>query len=193
MNLNYDPFSGFDPSKVEDKKPLELLPQGRYLVHVESFENKPIKNGESGSGTNFTIVVRDGEHVNRKIWLWLNMNHNDPKTKGWAEQEAKAMCNAIGIPKPLAIQAIFGKPFVVEVICKTDKDGEMRNKIKSYHPASEWNAVPSNAGAPAAVQRQAAQAYAQPQQQQTPAQGGGGTATATPAQQRPRGKQSWMG
>lgn len=188
---DYDPIAGFDANTVEPMAPMVAIPSGRYLCHIEKIEDKATKAG-TGTRTEFTLTIRDGEYINRKVWVSLNLKNPSEQAVEIARRELSAICKAVGVLKPKTRNELVNKPLVIDVSSKKDDQGELRNNVKGYFAASEWNNVPAKTSPPPAVQRQAAQAYAQPQQQQPPAQGGGGTATAAPAQPRQRGKASWM-
>lgn len=142
---------GFDSNQHDDPG-FEPLPEGDYLMIVESSELKPTKAG-TGSGINMKLQVIDGPCKGRTMFWWLNYNNPNETAQRIGRSELASLCRAVNILNPKDTMELHNIPFRAHVVVTPAKDGyDAGNKIKkveSKSAAATAAAINTVSGAPA--------------------------------------------
>lgn len=122
---------GFDP-----------LPEGKYLVVVESSEDKPTKKGD-GTGLSFKLQVIDGEFKGRTMFWWMNYNNPNETAQKIGRAELAMLCRAVGVLMPKDTMELHNIPFTAHIVV-TPARGEYDagNKVKKAEPKSAYAEQP---------------------------------------------------
>ena len=147
-------IKGFDSTQHDDPG-FDPLPEGNYLMIVESSELKPTKAG-TGSGINLKLQVIDGENKGRTMFWWLNYNNPNETAQRIGRSELAALCRAVNILQPKDTMELHNIPFVAHVVVTPAKDGyDPGNKVKKVESKAEFakasqaaGVAPANSGAP---------------------------------------------
>lgn len=124
--------SGFNPEDDYGTFGTDLLPVGRYNVHIVDSEKKENKK-DTGSYIKLVMEVLDGPQKGRKIFENLNLWHSNSVTVRIAMAEMKALCNACGGLRPAQTEELHSIPFIVKLGQKMREDTkEMQNSIKGF-------------------------------------------------------------
>lgn len=134
-------IKGFDSTQHDDPG-FDPLPEGNYLMIVESSELKATKAG-TGSGINLKLQVIDGENKGRTMFWWLNYNNPNETAQRIGRSELAALCRAVNILQPKDTMELHNIPFVAHVVV-TPAKGE-------YGPGNKISKVESKSAAMAAA------------------------------------------
>jgi hypothetical protein len=158
----------FDPSAVPPAQPREILPPGKYLVHIVESEMKATKDG-GGQYLQIVFAVLDGQYANKKVYDRLNLINANATAVEIANRALADICLATGTGPVSDSEQLHWKPLTITVKVDPTKGGYgPSNSISAYAPAG------------------AAVAQATQQQQQPPAGPPTGQFQPQPAQpQRP--------
>lgn len=138
----------FDASTVAPKSSFAPIPAGVYLAHITESDVVPLKSGK-GTALKLTFEILDGQFKGRKIWENLNIQHTNPDTQRYAQQDLSAICHATGNIKLNETSALHFKPVKIKVSIRPASGGyDEGNAIKGYESAS--GAKPAAFTAPAA-------------------------------------------
>lgn len=138
----------FDASQVAPKSSFAPIPAGTYLAHITESDVAPLKSGK-GTGLKLTFEILDGQFKGRKLWENLNIQHTNPDTQKYAQQDLSAICHATGNIKLTETSALHFKPVKIKVTIRPASGGyDEGNAIKGYENAS--GAKPAAFSAPAA-------------------------------------------
>lgn len=85
----------FDATGVEPAAPRDLLPPGKYPVHIVQSEMRPTRSGD-GQYLWLELDVIEGPHQGRKIWDQLNLVNPNQQTVDIAQRTLSAICHAVG-------------------------------------------------------------------------------------------------
>lgn len=111
----------------------EIIPAGTYTCVIIKAEDKITKTG-SGRGPSMELVVDEGEHKGTKVWDWLLLEHDNPKTQSIARRNWTALCVSLGMPEgPDQLTDIAYKRF--QVVLKVEAaNGQYpaRNRVSYY-------------------------------------------------------------
>jgi hypothetical protein len=139
-------LAGFNANEVPESS-FEVLPPGVYTVMATQEEEKE-NSQKRGSYLMFVLDVLTEVYSGKKLWVYLNLWHENEAARPPAQRELAALCLAVGVPTPKQSSELLGKPFLVAVDIEKDKQGKDRNRITGYYPVG---AVPAAAApAPAA-------------------------------------------
>lgn len=147
-------IKGFDSTQHDDPG-FDPLPEGNYLMIVESSELKATKAG-TGSGINLKLQVIDGENKGRTMFWWLNYINPNETAQRIGRSELAALCRAVNILQPKDTMELHNIPFVAHVVVTPAKDGYAPgNKVKKVESKAEFakasqatGVAPVNSGAP---------------------------------------------
>lgn len=135
-------LAGFDANNVPESD-FSALPEGKYVVIATASEEKVTKAG-TGKYLQITFEVLDGAHKGRKIWARLNLWNPNPQAVIIAQRELRALCLAVGIPRPNDSAELHNKPLVMTLGVELDDRKRETNRIDNYEPLNVG-------GAPAAA------------------------------------------
>ncbi len=159
----------FDATSVEPSQPFEVIPAGKYPVHIVASDLKPTSNG-AGQYIWLELDILDGEYKGRKIWDRLNVINPNPQAVEIAQRALSALCHACGVMAFTDTEELHWKPILATVRVRPPKgDYAASNEIRGYSPIG--GTVPAASAAANAPQNQSAPAPAAP--------------TATPASSSP--------
>lgn len=85
----------FDATQVEPNAPFEVLPAGKYPVHIVASDMRPTKDG-NGSYLWLELEVLDGEQKGRKVYDRLNLDNQNQQAVEIAQRALSAICHATG-------------------------------------------------------------------------------------------------
>mgnify|MGYP002718625015 CR=1 FL=1 len=145
---------GFNANDVAPSQGGGPLPPGEYTFHAVEEELKPNSKG-TGHVLAMTYEVVEGEQAGRKVWVNMNVAHQNPKAQKIGQEELSALCHATGQMQVEDSQELLWKTFRAVTKVTTDDQGRERAEIKKYlfgdqpaPPASKPAATPP-AGGPA--------------------------------------------
>jgi len=136
----------FDPNSVEKRDNVfELLPAGWYDAQVVESDINFLKTG-NGQCLKLTFEVLTEGFRGRKVWVRLNVQHNNPTAEKIAQQQLRELCEAVGVGRMTDTSQLHNKPVSVKVKIRTDQTGQ-------YEPQNEINAFKAigSVGAPSAA------------------------------------------
>ena len=166
----------FDPDSVPASEfNGEPLPAGMYQVQISESDIAETKSG-SGTMLKLTFDVMAGEHANRKLWVNLNIRHQNAQAQSIAQRALADIFQATGTPPSRNSEDLHFKPLMVRVTIKQDEAYGPRNEVKAYKPLAGVSGgavrpAPSRPAAPPAHRPAAAAVTA----------GGGGRPWGRPA------------
>lgn len=134
-------IGNFDAATVAPATKLTALPTGEYLMAITDSEMKTTRdsNGQFLAMTFTVLQSAVPDHINRKVFLNLDLINSDQGKVNSAQRVLSAICHAIGVMKLQDSQQLHGLPMTCSVKYVPAK-GEWaeRNKIDEYKPASEY-------------------------------------------------------
>ena len=140
-------LQGFDANNVEPQTGFEPLPIGDYSAIISASEMKATKSGE-GEYLQLTLEVLDEAFKGRRLWVRMNLKNKNEVAVKIAQAELSAICRAVGVMTPSDSTQLHNIPFKIKVGMEKNKEnGELQNKIKSYHPSSEAPHAAANVAA----------------------------------------------
>lgn len=147
-NPDAEPSSGFTP-----------MPAGDYTLEI--VESDYVANGKgTGMVLKLTAQVVDGEFAERKLFINLNLEHDNSVAQDIAQRDFAALRRAVGVLNPVDSEDLHFKTFKVRLGIEKRKDtGDLQNAIKKYYFDGEGGA-PANDNRAAANENRPA-----PQQQ----------------------------
>ncbi len=146
---------GFDSSAVAPQASRDPLPAGTYDVEITGSEVKETakKNG-TGLKLEYT-VISPAEFVNRKIFGFINLRHENPDAENIGQSQLSALCRAVGIGKLDDSDQLFSKIVRVRVKVRPAANGyEASNDVTAFETVGI--ALPAAAAAGSASQAAAA-------------------------------------
>jgi len=123
----------FDASNYDPTKDPDLYQAGDYRACITASEIKATKDGH-GKYAALTFQFLDPPYKNRKMWVNLNLWHQDVTVKGYAERDMRKIQNATGVTKLKDTNELHNIPILITVQIAKDKLGNVVNKIKTYKP-----------------------------------------------------------
>lgn len=126
---------GFNADEVPPATGFDPIPAGKYKAVITESEEKATKAG-TGSYLQLTFVIVEGEFENRKLWARLNLNNPNDQAVSIARAELSAICRAVNVRQIKDASQLHDIPLVIKVVAKKGDDGETRNEIKGYEPAT---------------------------------------------------------
>lgn len=118
---------GIDFNTVKDNTQFDLLPQGEYLVKIDSTEMKENKN-RTGNYLRVNLIIAAGPFSNRKLTSFFNLNHENSQAEGIGRSELKSLILNVGLnPAEFDTNQLNGKHILANVVV----DGEF-NRVKYF-------------------------------------------------------------
>lgn len=163
-NDQFNPFGeNYDATTVDTSQQFDVLPEGRYILSVESSTRKPTKDAEADGAEmpayeNVVLQILEGEHANKKLFKKLNLYRDQDKAKEIAHKDLACLCKACGVTRPKSMEDLYGKTFMADVIVKAAKPGSSygpQNEIKNWYTINgeHVNQAARGASAPGSNQR----------------------------------------
>lgn len=122
--------NAFDATQVEPNKPMDVIPDGDYLVIIEHSEWKKTKAG-TGTYLELSLQIVDGPQKGRKLWDRLNLDNPNQQAVDIAQQTLSAICHATGVMRVSDSAQLHNLPLLAKVKVKQGENGPM-NEIKGY-------------------------------------------------------------
>ena len=136
-------LAGFDATQVGDMQTFEVLPPGPYLSMLTESEVKDTKEG-GNKYLQFVAEIVDGPAKGRRHWIRLNLWNSNQTAVDIAQRELGAICKAVAVPRPNDSAELHGKPFVMTLDVKKNKDGKEEQVVKKYEPAAAGFTAPAS-------------------------------------------------
>ena len=155
MNFN------FDARTVQPMSEYQPLPEGLYKVIIEANEMRPVKDKPNNGYMEFKLKVIEGEHLNRNLFVRLNLFNDNQMAVDIARRELSAICHVVGwyvLDTLEAFANLRNKPFIVKVVQTKNKEGTQitGNDVKAYKDVNGNDPGKQNAPAQAAPMAPAA-------------------------------------
>lgn len=144
-------LDGFNAHEVPESS-FEVLQPGVYTVMATQEEEKE-NSQKRGSYLMFVLDVLDEAYSGKKLWVYVNLWHDNEAARAPAQRELAALCLAVGTPTPKNSAELLNKPFMVQIAIEKDKQGKDRNRIDGYFPIG---AAPASTTPPAGKPKAAA-------------------------------------
>ncbi len=125
----------FDATAVEPQQSLDPIPAGTYLAQVTESALRPLKSG-NGDGLQLTFEVLDGPFARRKVWMNLNVRHNNGTAQQIGQQQLSALCHAVGVLRLADTTQLHNKPVRIRVAIRKDEQYGDKNEIKGFEAAA---------------------------------------------------------
>lgn len=131
-----------DLTDVKDSGP-EILPQGEYVVIVDSAEVKPTKNG-TGEYINAKFSVDGGHYHGKNIYHMFNIKNDSVQAVEIGLSQLKSLMKCAGCKefKLQTVKSLEGLKALAVVKIKTDAYGE-KNVISFFKPCAQSQSVAS--------------------------------------------------
>lgn len=149
--------STFDATQVDPSAPFEVIPAGKYPVHIVASDMKPTKDG-NGSYLWLELEILDGEHRGRKLYDRLNLDNPNQQAVDIANRALSAICHAVGKLHVNDSEELHFLPMEATVRVRP---GRMENG-RQYDASNEVRGYAPAAGAAAPAPRQQAAPPARP-------------------------------
>jgi hypothetical protein len=142
---------GFDSATVEPAKPRDfsVMPAGPYDAEIT---NADLKDTREKTGQYLEIehtIVSPEQYAGRKVWARLNILNNNPKAQEIGREQLSAVCYAVGIPKLLETDHLFGKLLRIRLKVDRKDPNSPRNEVTGWEPHA-GTTPPVNTARPAA-------------------------------------------
>lgn len=125
----------YTPGSCEANGAFEPI-NGTFPAMIVESDMTPTKAGD-GEYLKLTIEVLDGPHKGRKVFDNLNLDNPSAKAVEIAYQTLEAICQAVGLTKPLSDSAeLHDKPMSITFA----PDGAY-TRVKAYKPAGSVSTV----------------------------------------------------
>ena len=152
----------FDATAVEPAQPFEVIPAGKYKVHVVASEMRPTKNGD-GQYLWLELEILEGEYQGRRLWDRLNLANSNSQAVEIGQRALSALCHAVGELHVADSEVLHLKPVLVTVRVKPAKDDyAASNDIRGYSAVAGFTAPPAATVSPATATSVAATATKTP-------------------------------
>lgn len=123
----------FNANDFEELGDFSPIPNGDYVVSIESTERKALNNAANGDKLVVTYVVSDGDHAKRKLFDNLNMWHTgSPDAAQIAARTLAQICRVVGKPQIQDTDELVGCNLLVRVESE-EYEGKTYNRVKAYN------------------------------------------------------------
>jgi hypothetical protein len=155
----------FDATQVQPSQAFDVLPAGKYKVHVVDSDMKPTKNGD-GQYLWLELDIVDGPHQGRKLWDRLNIVNSNAQAVEIAQRQLSALCHATGKLNVSDSQELHFIPVIVTVRVRAASGGyDASNEIRGYEAAGNVTPMAARPAATAAPSAAPATSAAAPWKQ----------------------------
>ena len=148
--------NSFDATGIEPAAGYDVLPAGKYAVHIIESEMRVTSNG-MGQFLWLMMDILEGPQKGRKVFDQLNLVNQNPTTVEIAQRALSAICHATGKLHVTDSEELHLIPMTIQVMVKPPKNGYgERNAIRYMVPKDGAPAVtvapqPAATAAPAAT------------------------------------------
>lgn len=126
--MTFKPFNARDVDPA--KNVYQCAPAGKeYKLIVSKVDFRPTKSGD-GAGLNLQIEIVDGDHIGKKIFSWLNVEHKSEKAQQIGQGELSALCRAVNVLDLTDPIQLLDIPFYGDLGIKQDQKGDDVNFLK---------------------------------------------------------------
>jgi hypothetical protein len=134
-------IGNFDATHIAPATEMTALPNGEYLMAITESDMKSTRDN-TGQYLQLTFTVLQSavpDHVNRKVFVRLNLINASQSAVDIAQRELSAICHSVGVMKFQDSQQIHNLPMTCSVKYVPPK-GEYAesNKISGYKPAAAF-------------------------------------------------------
>lgn len=132
-------LSGFNAGDHKDPT-FEPLPEGKYLMIVESSELKPTKAG-TGNGINIKLQVVSGKFKGRTMFHWINYTNPNEQAQKIGRAELAMLCRAVNVLQPKDTMELHNIPFCATIkVTPPRGQYEAGNKLTKAEPKAAFQA-----------------------------------------------------
>jgi hypothetical protein len=122
----------FDATQVAPQTPFEVIPAGKYKVHVSDSDMRPTKDG-NGQYLWLELEILDGDCKGRKLFDRLNLVNNNQQAVDIAQRALSALCHATGKLAVSDSQDLHFIPVLATVRVRAAANGyEASNEVRGY-------------------------------------------------------------
>lgn len=118
----------FNAEEHEDPS-FDPIPAGTYTAIIATSEMKMTKN-KDGQYLSLSFDIMEGKQQGRKFFENINLVNKNEKAVKIGKSVLAMLCRAVGVLQPKDSSELHNKVFKVELDCKKDGEGKMRNSIK---------------------------------------------------------------
>ena len=136
----------FDATSI-DTTSHEPIKAGTYEAVITATEIKA-NRANTGKGLNLTFEIISDNDKGRKVWAWINFQHQKQEAQRIGQEELARVCKAVGVSQLTDSEQLHNIPLIITV--DVDRNDATRNVIKAYK-AKESGGTSSVATAPAAT------------------------------------------
>lgn len=128
--------STFDATQVQPNQPFDVIPAGKYKVHVVDSDMRATKDG-MGQYLWLELEIVDGELAGRKLWDRLNLVNQNAQAVEIAQRALSALCHATGQLHVSDSEQLHFKPVIATVRVRPAREGyDASNEIRGYEPVT---------------------------------------------------------
>lgn len=123
----------FNAQTVAPNSAFDPLQPGWYHVKIIESETKPVNPPKTGSYLALTMEVIEGPAINRKLYLNLNLENENPVAVRIAYEQLSALCYVTGQIQCQDSQQLHGLPFQVKVAIRpASGQYDASNDVKGF-------------------------------------------------------------
>ena len=138
----------FNAKNVEPAKAFDPVPSGWYPVKITDSEMKQ-NSKKNGHFLEMIANVIEGEYMNRKLYISLNVDNPNETTVTIANEQLSAICHAVNVLECADSSQLHGIPFEMKVTVKPAKDGyDAKNEAKGFRALEGSAGVDPGSDAP---------------------------------------------
>lgn len=127
-------FKPFNASAVEPHVDnYDPAPKGEYKMIIEKSEYKPVKSGK-GMGLNLEMSIIEGPCKGKKVFEWLNIEHQNETAQQIGQGKLSAYCRAVNVLDLRDPAQLHDLPFIGRLDIEADNKGGERNVVKAVKP-----------------------------------------------------------
>ena len=119
----------FDASTI-DTTSHDPIKSGTYDAVITDSEIKA-NRANTGKGLNLTFeILSEGAAKGRKVWAWINFQHQNQDAQRIGQEELARVCKAVGVSQLTDSEQLHNIPLMITV--DVDRNDATRNVIKAY-------------------------------------------------------------
>ena len=118
----------FDATSI-DTTSHEPIKTGTYEAVITASEIKA-NRANTGKGLNLTFEIISDSAKGRKVWAWINFQHQKQEAQRIGQEELARVCKAVGVAQLTDSEQLHNIPLMITV--DVDRNDATRNVIKAY-------------------------------------------------------------
>ena len=118
----------FDATSI-DTTSHEPIKAGTYEAVITASEIKA-NRANTGKGLNLTFEIISDSAKGRKVWAWINFQHQKQEAQRIGQEELARVCKAVGVSQLTDSEQLHNIPLMITV--DVDRNDATRNVIKAY-------------------------------------------------------------